>query len=80
MTKVSANKERVNEHLCKILYKGPVKQIFERKIATFFLSISLNMCFGCSQHMFWLRNKKKSVMHSYLGTSGFAQTWKSPRI
>ena len=41
-----------------------------RKIAIIFLSISLNMCFGCSkewshrdgsfeypQHMFWLRNK-----------------------
>ena len=42
-----------------------------RKIAIIFLSISLNMCFECSnepshrdgsfeysQHMFWLRNKK----------------------
>ena len=42
-----------------------------RKIAIVFLSISLNMCFGCSkepshrdgsfeypQHMFWLGNKK----------------------
>ena len=41
------------------------------KIVIIFLSISLNMCFGCSkepshsdgsfecpQHMFWLRNKK----------------------
>ena len=44
-----------------------------RKIAIIFLSISLNMCFGCSkepfhrdgsfmypQHMFWLRNKKNN--------------------
>ena len=51
--------------------KGPVKQLFKRKIAVIFLSVSLNMCFGCSketlhqgssfeypQHMFWLRNKK----------------------
>ena len=42
-------------------------------IAIIFLSISLNMCFGCSkepshrdgsfeypQHMFWLRNKKNN--------------------
>ena len=51
---------------------GPVKQAFERKIVIIFLSIRLNMCFGCSkepshrdstfdypQLMFWLRNKKK---------------------
>ena len=46
---------------------------FNRKIGIIFLSISLNMCFGCSkepsrsdrddsfeypQHMFWSRNKK----------------------
>ena len=44
-----------------------------RKIAIIFLTISLNMCFGCSkepphrdgsfeypQHMFWLRNKKNN--------------------
>ena len=44
-----------------------------RKIAIIFLSISLNMCFGCSkelshqdgsfeypQHTFWLRNKKNN--------------------
>ena len=44
---------------------------YAHKIAIIFLSISLNMCFGCSkepshrdssfdypQHMFWLRNKK----------------------
>ena len=48
------------------------------KIAINFLSVSLNMCFGCSkelshrdgsfeypQHMFWLRNKKNNVQ---LGT------------
>ena len=52
--------------------KGPVKQNKKlSKIAIIVLSISLNMCFGCSkvpshrdgsleypQHMFWLRNKK----------------------
>ena len=48
---------------------GPVMQ--KETIAIFVLSISLNICFGCSkepshrdcsleypQHMFWLRNKK----------------------
>ena len=48
-----------------------------RKIEIIFLSISLNMCYGClkepshrdgsfeyPQNMFWLRNKKKkSVTH-----------------
>ena len=49
-----------------------------RIIVIIFLPINLNMCFGCSkelshgsfeytQHMFWLRNKKKkSNMLSYL--------------
>ena len=50
---------------------GQLSKIFQRKIAIIFLSISLNMCFGCSkeqshrdgsfeyqQHMFWLKNKK----------------------
>ena len=53
---------------------GPVKHKNNlRKIVISFLSISLNMCFGCSkepshrdtsfeytQHMFWLRNKKNN--------------------
>ena len=52
---------------------GTVKQFFERKIAIILVSISLNMCFGCSkepshrdgsfeypQHMFWLRNKNNN--------------------
>ena len=47
-----------------------------RKIVIIFLSISLNMCFGCSkdpshrdgsfeypQHMFWLKNKKNIFFH-----------------
>ena len=51
----------------------PVKQIKMCKIVIIFLSISLNMCFGCSkepshgdgsfeypQHMFRLRNKKNN--------------------
>ena len=46
-----------------------MSKIFDHKIVIIFLSISLNMCFGCSkepshsdssfeypQHMFWLRN------------------------
>ena len=54
---------------------GQVKQKHQGKIAIIFLSISCNMCFGCSkeqshrdgsfeypQHMFWLRNKKNIVL------------------
>ena len=53
--------------------KGPLRKNNLHKIAIIFLSISLNMCFGCSkklshrdgpfeypQHMFWLRNKKNN--------------------
>ena len=55
-------------------------KIFERKIAIIFLSISLNMCFGCSKNcltetvllsthsMFWLKNKK--IIFSYTRLSG----------
>ena len=58
---------------CVALDIGPVKQNNLRNIAIIFLSISLNMCFGCSkepshrdgsfeyaQHMFWLRNKNNN--------------------
>ena len=47
---------------------------FQHNIMTIFLSISFNICFGCSkepsdqdgsfeypQHMFWFRNKKKKI-------------------
>ena len=50
---------------------GPVKKKEMCKIVIIFLSINVNMCFGCSkepshqvgsfeypQHMLWLRNKK----------------------
>ena len=50
-----------------------------RKIEIIFLSISLNICFGCSkepshrdcsfeypQHMFWLRNKKKIKLRTLI--------------
>ena len=61
--------------------KGQLCKNFKRKTAISFLSIGLNLCFGCSkepshregsfeypQHMFWFRNKKIfSVTHSYLG-------------
>ena len=53
--------------------KGQLSKIFERKIVIIFLSISLNLCFGCSkepshrdgsfeypQHMFWLKNKNNN--------------------
>ena len=44
---------------------GQMKKMFEPKIAIIVLSISLNMCFGCSkeypQHMFWFKNKKKQL-------------------
>ena len=63
---------------------GPVNQIFERKIVIIFLSISLNMCFGCSkepshrdgsfeypQYMFWLRNKKNNFqLHTLIWGGG----------
>ena len=51
--------------------KGQLSKNNLRKIVIIFLTISLNMCFGCSkepshrdgsfeypQHIFWLRNKK----------------------
>ena len=54
---------------------GPVKHIL-RKIVIIFLSISLNVCFGCSKepshrdgsfeyplkHMFWLRSKNNNFL------------------
>ena len=40
--------------------QSQLSKIFQRKIAIIFLSIILNMCFGCPQHMFWLRNKKNN--------------------
>ena len=58
---------------------GPVKQNYLRKNAIIFLSISLNMCFGCtkepsnrdgsfeySQHMFTLRNKKNNFQYAFI--------------
>ena len=51
--------------------KIQIRKFYERKFVKIFLSINLNMCFGCSketpyrggsfeypQHMFWLRNKE----------------------
>ena len=70
--RVSRLKNLVYLDLCD-KYIGPVKQNNLRKIAIVLLSISLNMCFGCSkepshwdgsfeypQHMFWLRNTKNN--------------------
>ena len=65
---------------CKLYIIGPVKEKCKCKIAIIFLSISLNMYFGCSkepshcdgsfeypQHMFWLRNKKNNFqLHSLI--------------
>ena len=61
---------------------GQLSKIFKPRNVIIFLSISLNMCFGCSKepshrdgsfeypkHMFWLRNKKK-VIFSYALLSG----------
>ena len=62
-------------HIQPVAYNdiGPVKQKKLRKIAIIFLSIRLNICFGCSkepshrdgsfeypQHMYWLQNKKNN--------------------
>ena len=69
--------------MCKWMHNftiGPVKHFFSRKIAIIFLSISINMCFGCSkeqshressfeypQHMFWMRNKNnKFQVHTLI--------------
>ena len=54
------------------LHQNPIphgfkEKLFERKIVNIFLSISFNLCFGCSKEtallsthniMFWMRNKK----------------------
>ena len=45
----------------------PDKVIYERKIENIFLPINLNMCFGCAQHMFWMRNK---IVFQYTILSG----------
>ena len=58
---------------------GQLSKSFERKIVIILLSISLNMCFGCSkesshwdgsfeypQHMLWLRNKKNIFSYTLL--------------
>ena len=34
---------------CKVNTKGQLSEIVERQIAIIFLSVSLNMCFGCSK-------------------------------
>ena len=54
---------------------GPVKQIFLALNCNYYLTHSLNICFGCPkepshrdgsfeypQHMFWLRNKKYNFL------------------
>ena len=59
--------------------KGQLSKNNLRKIAIIFLSISLNVCFGCSkepshrdgsfeypQHMYWFRNKKNNFQLSTL--------------
>ena len=66
------------------LHRASYAKKIEHKIATIFLSITFNVYFGCSkepshqdgsfeypQHVFWLRNKKKSFMHSYSGALSY---------
>ena len=63
----------VGKFLLSVMHTGLDKQNFSAKNVNIFLPISSNICFGCSkeqshwdgsseypQHMFWLRNKKKS--------------------
>ena len=63
---IKFHKDQVNTY-------GQLSIFFRRKIANIYLSISLNMCFGCSkepshldgsfeypQHMFWMRNEKNN--------------------
>ena len=70
--KISRAVTRVAE--CSI-HIDPDRQGFQHKIAINFLSISLNICFGCSkdvsfeypQHIFLLRNKKTDfLLHSLI--------------
>ena len=63
---------------------GPKSKKIKHKIVMILLSISLNMCFGCSkelshrdsfceypQQMFWLRNKKNSFqLHTLIWGPG----------
>ena len=57
-----------------------VAEYWSIKFLFFVLSISLNMCFGCSkdlsfehpQHMFWLRNKKNNfLLHTLFWRPGY---------
>ena len=62
------------------LLLGPqINKNFGHKIVNIFLSVSLNICFGClkersyrddsleyPQHMFWLRNKKVNFDYTLL--------------
>ena len=68
---------------------GPVKKKIKRKIVIIFLSINLNICFGCSkepsfwdhsieypQHMFGLRNKKNNFKsHTLIWGLVFSCIW-----
>ena len=69
---------------CAVAWSSLLHNFLRGKIAIINLSISLNMCLGCSkepshwkgsfeypQHMFWLRNKKNnfSVTRSNLGAA-----------
>ena len=64
---------------CVITIQVQIGKHFQRKIVNIFLSISFNICFGCSkepsqwdssfeylQHMFWLRNKKINFDYALL--------------
>ena len=75
---------RVNKYAGKF----PVKPKNKHKIAIIFLSISLNMCFGCSkemshgdgsfeypQHMFCLRNKNIFQLHTLIWGPACLYEW-----
>ena len=68
--------------LAQVLSIGQFKQIFRRKILIIYISISLNMCFGCSKEetvllsthnicFGWeIKKKRFSVAHFYFGAWG----------
>ena len=83
--------ERLNQNQSRAdqLSIGPVKPKNQRKVAIIFLSIRLNMYFGCSnepshrdgsfeypQHTFWLRNRKNIFqLRTLIWRPGCHQMW-----
>ena len=77
----------LNPVMAGYFYVSPqvqIRKFYLCKSLIIFLSINLNMCFGCSkepshgsfeypQHMFWMRNKEKNFQYALL-SGGLYQT------